>query len=546
MIPLRATGIIALTSVALSSSAAQNAAVNPARIDSIFAFTSNSSPGCAVSTIRNGMLEFARGYGIADLEHDIPITPRTPFYMASVSKQFTAAAISLLADEGKLALDDDVRKFVPELPRYDVPITIRHLVNHTSGLRDYLTLFGIAGLGNFPINNADFLQMLGRQRALNFRPGDQYSYSNSGYVLLSIVVERVTGKSLRVFMHERFFTPLGMSSTVFRDRHNMIIKGRALAYFQNSGAWAHAVPAFDVVGDGGLFSTVEDLAHWERQMLEPRIGGAAWRALMDVRGQLADGTKLTYGAGLIHGTYRGETTVEHGGGYGGYSTYLLRFPKMRFSVAVLCNGGSNAGALAQRVANLYLPEQSSAQPAAATPATAAATSMTASQMEPFTGMFFSDREMLFREIVIAEGKLYYSRGANNRSELQPLGGGRFQMVGQPLLVSYSGHDTLKVELEGNPATIMHRVAKGTRELRSYEGTYVSTDLPARWTVQVKDSGLAIAQPRGDTMRVDRAFEDAFRNAGLFVRFRRDAKGAIVALEASAGERARHIRFDRQR
>jgi CubicO group peptidase (beta-lactamase class C family) len=542
MIRLRLAGLLAVASLAPAPALAQD--VDPVRIDSIFAFANNKVPGCAVATIRNGTLAFARGYGIADLEHDVPIAPSTPFYMASVSKQFTAAAINLLAAEGRLSLDDDVRNFVPELPKYDAAITVRHLVNHTAGLRDYLSLFGLAGLGDFPVNNKDFLEMLGRQRALNFRTGEQYSYSNSGYVLLSIVVERVTGKSLRAFMQERFFEPLGMSSTVFRDRHNMIIKGRALAYFQNSGSWAHAVPAFDVVGDGGLFSTVEDLAKWERQMLEaePRIGGPAWRTLTDQRGKLADGTTLTYGAGLIHDTYRGEQFVQHGGGYGGYSTFLLRLPQRRLSVAVLCNGGSNAGQLAQRVANLYLPPEPAAITQSTTPP---AVTMTASQMAPLTGMFFAEREVLFREILVADGKMYYNRGGGNRSELAALGDGRFQMVGQPLVVAYTGRDTITLET-ADGRTTLYRVAAGRRVSRGYEGTYVSSDLPARWTVQVADSGLTITRPRGDAMRVDRAFDDAFRNPGLFVRFRRDATGAIVALEASAGERARHIRFDRQR
>jgi CubicO group peptidase (beta-lactamase class C family) len=542
MTRLRFLSILAFGAVLPLPSNAQDARVEPARIDSIFAFATTSSPGCAVSTIRNGAIEFARGYGMADLEHDVPITPRSAFYMASVSKQFTAAAINLLAAENKLSLEDDVRKFVPELPRYGAPITIRHLVNHTSGLRDYLSLFAIAGLGDFPVSNADFLEMLGRQRALNFRTAEQYSYSNSGYVLLSIVVERVTGKSLRAYMQEHFFAPLGMSSTVFRDRHNMIIKGRALAYFQNDGVWAHAVPAFDVVGDGGLFSTVEDLAHWERQMIDARIGGAAWRALTDARGQLGSGLPLTYGAGLTHGMFRGEQTVEHGGGYGGYSTYLLRFPQRRLTVAVLCNGGSNAGSLAQRVAGLYLGPEPAPMAQAAT---AGAVRMTRAELDPFTGMFFADQEMLFREIVVDDGTLYYSRGGNNRSELQPLGGGRFQMVGQALVVTYSGRDTLRLELEGNPPTIMRRVTAGKRDLRGYAGTYWSSDLPARWTVQVADTGLTITRARGNAMRVDRAFDDAFRNPGLFVQFRRDARGTIVALEASSGERARRVRFDRQ-
>jgi CubicO group peptidase (beta-lactamase class C family) len=542
MIRLRIASAIALAAVAPTASLAQDRPVDPTRIDSIFAFANNTRPGCAVGTVRDGRLDFARGYGLADLEHDVPITPRTPFYMASVSKQFTAAAIDLLAVEGKLSLDDDVRKFVPELPSYGAPITVRHLVNHTAGLRDYLSLFSLAGLGDFPITNADFLEMLRRQRALNFRTGDEYSYSNSGYVLLSIVVERLTGQSLRAFMQERFFAPLGMSSTVFRDRHNMIIKGRALAYFENGGAWAHAVPAFDVVGDGGLFSTVEDLARWEGQMLsaEPRIGGAAWRALTDARGQLADGKKLTYGAGLIHGAYRGEATVEHGGGFGGYSTYLLRFPRMRLSVAVLCNGGVGAGPLAQRVASLYLgPETSPVAQTVATPLV----SLMASQMALYTGTFFSDASVLVRDIVLDGGKLYYSRGAGNQTELNPLGGGRFQMVGVPAVVAFLGRDTIKVETSDATTTLL-RVTPGRRELRGYAGTYVSSELLARWTVQVADSGLTMTTQRGNAMRFDRAFEDAFRNSGLVVRFLRDGRGAIVALEASAGERARRVRFDR--
>jgi CubicO group peptidase (beta-lactamase class C family) len=535
--------VLALAGIVPAASSAQVPRVDPLRVDSIFAFANTRTPGCAVSIIRNGALEFARGYGMADLEHGVPITPGTPFYMASVSKQFTAGAINLLVAEGKLSLDDDVRKFVPEVPRYERPITLRHLLHHTSGLRDYLSLFGLAGLGDFPITNADFLQTLGRQRALNFSTGDYYSYTNSGYVLLSIVVERVTGKSLRAFAQERMFEPLGMSSTVFRDRNAMLIRGRAVAYSQSAGGWIHAVPHFDVVGDGGLFSTVEDLASWERQLMEPRFGGAAWLALMDTRGRLTDGTILTYGAGVIHGTYRGETTVEHGGGFGGYSTYLLRFPRLRLSVAVLCNGGSAAGPLAQRVASLYLGTDSASVAQAST----AAVSLTAEEMASYTGMFFNDRSVLLREIVVADGKLHYSRGASNRSELVPLGGSRFQIAGQPLVVSFSGRDTFKVEGgTGGTPTLFRRVSAGKRELRGYEGSYASSDLESRWTVQVADSGLVLNRRRGNAVRIDRAFDDAFRNAAVFVRFRRDAKQKVVAMEVSAGERARHVRFDRER
>jgi CubicO group peptidase (beta-lactamase class C family) len=539
----RPVSAVLLALIASATAGAQNNRSDPTRFDSIFAFATTKTPGCAMAAIRNGVIDVARGYGMADLEHGVPITRRTPFYLASVSKQFTAGAINLLVAQGKLSLDDDARKFAPELPSYEAPITIRQLVNHTSGLRDYLTLFSVAGLGEFHITNADFLEMLGRQRSLNFRPGTAYSYSNSNYVLLGIIVERVTGKSLRVFAQERIFEPLGMASTVFRDRENMLIKGRALAYYAADGTQIHAVPHFDVVGDGGLFSTVEDLARWERHLIEPRFGGARWVALTNERGRLADGTQLTYGAGLTHGTHRGETTVEHGGGFGGYSTYLMRFPRIRLSVAVLCNGGSNAGALAQRVANVYLNAESPAIAQAA--ATPPAVRVTRAELQSHTGMYFSDERVLFREIVVDDGKLHYSRGPTDRSELAPLGGGRYQMVGQPLVIMFFGRDSMKLDAPGSPPTLLRRVVPGARASREHEGTYVSSDLAGTWTVRVAGSGLTLKRPRGEALRVEPAFADAFRNSFVFVRFRRDEKGAVVAMEVSGGERARHIRFDRR-
>lgn len=518
-----------------------------ARVDSIFAFATATTPGCAVAAIRNGAVEYAKGYGMADLEHDVAITPQTPFYMASVSKQFAAGAVNLLVLDGKLSLDDDVRNIIPELPEYGATITLRHLMHHTSGLRDYLTLFSLAGLTDYTITNADFLEMVGRQRSLSFRPGEQYSYSNTGYVLLSIVVERVAGQSLRTFAQERIFAPLGMTSTQFRDHHNMLIKGRALAYAPSrTGGYTLSVPHFDVVGDGGLYSTVEDLARWEANFLEPRVGGSEWLTLEGQLGRLNSGVAITYGAGLTHGTYRGETTVEHGGALGGYNIGLLRFPARRFSVAVLCNGNMvPSGLLTRRVADVFLGDVLAP---VAPVAQAAASSASVEMLAPYKGSFFDDRAMAMREVVVEDGRLYYSRGPTNRSELVPIGGTRFQMAGTPTVAVFSARgDTLRLETAEVTAVVLRRVRDvSRRDLRAYAGSYESSELRVSWVVSAGDSTLTVRPARGSSMRLDPAFEDAFRSPNVFARFIRDEKGEIVAMDVSAGERARNVRFERHR
>ena len=236
-------------------------ATNP-RVDSIFAnFDKRDSPGCAVAVVNGGQPVFAKGYGMASLEHDLPITPTSAFYAASVSKQFTAFAVAMLAQQGKLSLDDDIRKWMPEVPDFGKTITVRHLIHHTSGLRDYFGLLGMTGWPNDgPITEARFLDLVSRQKALNFEPGSRHLYSNTGYVLLSILVKRVSGQTLREFADQAIFGPLGMSNSRFRDDHTMLVKNRAFAYSPRAGGWQMNIPGFDVVGDGGLFTTVEDLA----------------------------------------------------------------------------------------------------------------------------------------------------------------------------------------------------------------------------------------------------------------------------------------------
>ncbi|CAN5761825.1 hypothetical protein BH23GEM3_BH23GEM3_00650 [soil metagenome] len=335
------------------------------------AFESPGSPGCAVSVTRGGATLFSAGYGLADVEHGIDITPRTAFYAASVSKQFAAASIGLLVLRGQLSLDADVRDLVPEVPDYGTPITVRHLLHHTSGLRDYLSLQPIAGWPeDMLLTEGDFLALVGRQKGLNFVPGTRYLYSNTGYVLLSLIVRKISGLSLREFAAKELFTPLGMTSTVFRDDHTTPVPRRATAYEPRAdGGVRTRIPGFDVVGDGGLFTTVEDLAKWNPVALEVALDAPGLSAFMVTPGRLASGDTLDYAMGLSFDTYRGLPIVRHGGRYGGYRAEFTVVPSADVTIAILCNiRTAEPYVLMNRIIDVYLGDGL----AAPTPATAAA------------------------------------------------------------------------------------------------------------------------------------------------------------------------------
>lgn len=337
----------------------------PAAIDAIFAaYDHTNTPGCALGVYRDGRMAYARGYGMADLNQGVPITPATAFYIASTSKQFTAMSIALLAEAGTIGLDDPVRKWIPELPAYADGMTIRHLVHHTSGLRDYLGLWALSGRAvadEIPAEAA--LDLIARQRALDFAPGSRYSYSNSGYFLLSEIVRRASGRSLRDYAASAIFSPLGMTSTQFHDDATRIVARRAEGY-QPAGAGRFAIvrTSFALVGDGGLLTTVEDLLRWDANFYANRLGrgDAALIAQVTTPGAapLADGSPQRYAFGLMPGRWRGLPIVEHGGAFIGFRAQLLRFPDQRFSVAVLCNDyTAMPEQLARRVAELYLADR---------------------------------------------------------------------------------------------------------------------------------------------------------------------------------------------
>ncbi|MCX6630618.1 MAG: serine hydrolase, partial [Candidatus Solibacter sp.] len=359
----------------LGAAAAAGALSQNAAVDKIFAaFDKKDSPGCALAVIREGKVVYTRGYGMADLDHDIPISPSSVFHVASISKEFTAASILMLAEEGKLSIEDDIHKYIPELPDFGARITLRHLLHHTSGMRDQWTLLVMNGwrLNHDLITDQDVLDILSKQRGLNFPPGDQYLYSNSGYTLLALTVKRVSGKTLREFTQERIFGPLGMTHTFFRDNHAEIVKHQAYGYMPAGGKFELRVPNFDTVGATSLLTTAEDFAKWDANFDQPKIAPNVI-AKMQERGRLNSGAPIDYAFGLMPGAYRGLDFTGHGGSDAGYKADYLRFPKQRLAVACQCNLGTIVPRdLTKQVAEVFLGDRMAPAEKPAAPASAGA------------------------------------------------------------------------------------------------------------------------------------------------------------------------------
>jgi CubicO group peptidase (beta-lactamase class C family) len=333
-----------------------------AAVDEVFVdLTKAGSPGCALGVYGDGKIAYSKGYGLANLEENVAITPQSVFDIGSTSKQFTAASILLLEKQGKLSIHDDIRKYIPELPDYGQKITILNLLNHTSGLRDYLTLMNLAGINTDGVTtDEDALQMIFRQKALNFAPGSDWLYSNTGYFLLSVIVKRMSGKTLREFAAENIFAPLEMTHTQYRDDHTSLIANRAMAYDakEKGGGYSLNVSYFEQTGDGAVHTSVEDLLKWDENFYSGQIGGKDFLTEIQEVGKLNNGKSLLYAKGLHIEDYRGLRTVSHGGSWGGYRAELLRFPEQHFSVACLCNlGSANPTGRAHRVADIYLANQ---------------------------------------------------------------------------------------------------------------------------------------------------------------------------------------------
>ena len=540
----------AMASVALSSQGAPPA--NDGKVDAVFAQWSASTPGCAVGVATNGKPVLAKGYGMADLEHDVRITPDSIFEAGSVSKQFTAAAVMLLARDGKLSLDDQVRKYIPELPDYqplaapkppggEGGLTVRHMLNHTSGLRDWGS---VAGIGGWPRTTrvhtqAHMLDIVGRQHALNFTPGTRYSYSNTGFNLAAMIVSRVSGMPFPEFTRLRLFDPLGMTHTSWRDDYTRIVKGRAIAYSDRDGFHTD-MPFENVYGNGGLLTTVGDLLTWNQHLDSPSAADAKLVAEQQQPAKFNDGRPNGYAIGFFVGSHQGLREVFHSGSTAGYSAFLTRFPDQHVSVAVLCNvAGANATQYAHSVADLYLGDR--LKPAA--PPTATFMALGA-DLDDMAGLYRNARTGVPLTLIHDKNGVRVERG----SQLLSTAPSRFVTAsGQTWDFDSRGATRVTDEYGTVDDYVPVQQAKPTAEqLASLAGTYASDEAEATMTAAVEGGGLVLKRRPDTVIKLTPLYADAFSAATLgTIIFRRDGAGRPIAFSV-VQDRVWDLRFQFQK
>ena len=520
-----------------------------ARVDSVFDFVGRDAPGCALGVVRDGRVAYGKGYGLANLDWGIPITTATVFDIGSVSKQFTATAVALLAADGVLTLDDEVRRWIPEMPDYGKSITLRHLLNHTSGVRDYLTLLNLAGFDFANVfDEGAGVRLIARQRALNFEPGSEFLYSNSGYLLLAAVVRRASGRSLRDFLEARVFDPLGMAHSSVWDDNAEILAGRATGYAPaDGGGWEidHAWN-FQMGGDGQVITSVEDLARWDANFYEPTVGGQALLDRLHTRGILNDGDTIAYALGLTVDRYRGLRRVQHGGAWAGFRAMLARFPDQRTSIVIECNrGDANTTAYANAVADAVLEGAfteeaiAPAGAAAAGPATAAAVAPSAERVARWAGASRQAERPGYVFLEAREGGLWLAGGAGVR--LTALSDSTFRMPsGGATYVFASTADGARLT---TPGAIRDRISPAPHpDLAALAGSYASEELDAVFVIAADGDSLSLRRPGSDpvTLRVGRP--DEFVAPGVTLTFTRQGR-RVTGFRVYAG-RVTGIVFER--
>ena len=521
--------------------------------------TDAGSPGAAVSVSRGGVLLFAKGYGLAQLEYDIPITPTTVFHVASLSKQVTAFSVALLASEGRLSIDDDIRTHLPEVPDFGTPITLRHLIHHTSGLRDQWQLLVMSGHRiDDVITTEDIMTLVRHQRELNFPPGSEYLYCNTGYTLLAQVVERVTGETFYEWTRNRLFAPLDMMNTHFQDDHERIVPNRAYSYKRTDGGYAQSVLSFANAGATSLFTTVEDFAKWTRNLDTGELGGGDLITLMHETRPLTDGNANTYAFGLVLGEYRSLRIAEHGGADAGFRSQSIRFPDHDLAVTVFGNIADLAPwDITRRVASVFLADEMAAAESAT------ATEAPVADSGPDTGPDASLDEYV-GEYALTDGPVVHVTRDGDRlvgevggyptSELTADGGNAFVVQGTDTRLTFrrddagtmtfldvhAGEEKLTgARIDPTPLT--------PEQLADYAGAYYSPELDTTYDVSHEDGGLVATHRRHGRIPLARTRGDAFRSDNYdfpVVAFVRDDESAVTGFRLT-GNRVRRLLFERR-
>jgi CubicO group peptidase (beta-lactamase class C family) len=525
-----------LCALTIASLHAQVVKSKQAEMDRIFSEFNTHTPGCAVGVSDHGKVALKAGYGMADLERGVPVTADTVFESGSVAKQFTSMAILLLAQQGKISLDDPMRKYLPELADYGTPVTIRQVLSHVSGLREWRLVATFSGTpeGTYVLDNHDLLRLASKQRALNFDPGTAYSYTNTGFNILTILIERVlgNGKSFQDFTREAIFEPLHMTHTRWRDNFRTVVPNRSLAYNSVENGWIQDTPIENIIGAGGMLSTVGDWLLWNENFTHAKVGGPEVVKLQQTPAILTGGRTIAYAAGLTVGTYDGFREVSHGGSTGGYRTWIGRYPDQGISIAVMCNSAqANPTKLGRETARLWTGGKAQPDPAPFP--------IDPSKLEKMTGTYRAVHSNVISELSLKDGKLTLERVA-----LTPSGAAQFSAGERRFAFKDAGFR----EVTADGDIVYERVEPAhpsAADLAALTGEYRSAETGSALTVSAKDGKLTLAIGAKPPLQLRPSFRDAFMidGASISIVFHRDASGKVSGLSAG-DDRVWDLRFTR--
>jgi len=531
-------------------------------IDKLFAdWDKEGAPGCALGIMKDGELIYSKGYGLANLEYDIPNSSKSVFRIASTSKQFTAACVVLLAEQGKLSLDDKLNQFFPEFPDYAKTISIRHLLNHTSGIRDYLTISYLKGLeDNDYYQNKDVMEWLINQKELNFNPGDEYLYSNSGYWLLGQIVNKVSGMDMANFAKQEIFDPLNMSSTHFHNNHNEIVKNRASGYTPIGGElYEISMTTLDMIGDGGIFTSIEDIKKWDDSYYDNSVLSKEFWDMMSQQGVLNNGEVLDYASGIGISEYNGLKVISHGAAFVGFRAEFIRFPDQQLSIAVFANrADANPTAISYQVADIMLKDnfenlQSdilNVEPESSYNAV----TLLSSELNIHSGNYWNENSSLARKIYVKDDTLRYYRSPTSESSLVPISKNDFKMinVGADVDVKFykdkEGQKVMSFAQNGSEPSISKIYEPKTytkEELIDFEGLYYSKELDVEYSLKLQDESLVVLIDDNVVTSLNGVMENLFSVIGLgTVKFKRDKSGNVSEFLLAAG-RVKNLVFKKK-
>ncbi len=535
------------------------------KIDKLFSNWDNSNtPGGVVGIFQNGELLFSKGYGLADLEHDIPITPSTVFYLASSGKQFTAFCVLLLEEQGRLNLDDQVQKYLPDFPTYGTEITIRHLLHHLSGIRDYATLWDIQGRSYYEhISAEETYKLIKNQNSIMFKPGEKYLYCNSGYFLLSEIVEEASGMSLKRFAEENIFKPLGMNNTLFLDDNMDLIKNRAFGYQKRSNQkdFGNLIRRFDLVGSGGVYSCINDLFLWDQNFYNNKLGRGGQEIInkMYKTGVLNDGTSTGRAGGLRNEQYKGLRKISHGGSHGGFKAELMRFPGQNFTVAILANRSDvNPTSLSHQITDMFLEDHFENLPVVKSQAqqkrTLPLTPLT--DLSSITGHYMNLKTGSIRKIVVEDGIPYYWRSETSQDTIVSIGPNEFtriQVKSSKVVLGFdkdeNDQSTMTYYSNGQLRFVMHKfdpVESSISSLKKYEGSYYNPEINSLYRLSVKNDKLMLAINDKEHSELSVISDNIMLNQDIeaVFLFEEDKSGSINGFKLNA-ERVLDLQFRRR-